>query len=183
MSRKDRSRRTPPEPGQLAQAGNVELRSYEVGALPIINHVLDKMGLEQFLSKRLPADDPRVELPTAQGLMTMIRNVLLSRQPIYGVGEWAARFAPDLFNLWEAEVALLGDDRLGRQMVRAHVGVTPQLIIDFTHEVSVTFQLRSDEFHNDSTTVSFYGAYAKAAKEGDRGGRPTPARRSCVPRR
>jgi hypothetical protein len=46
MSRKDRSRRTPPEPGHLAQAGNVELRSYEVGALPIINHVLDKMGLE-----------------------------------------------------------------------------------------------------------------------------------------
>jgi hypothetical protein len=86
----------------LAQAGNVELRSYEVGALPIINHVLDKMGLEQFLSKRLPADDPRAELPTAQGLMAMVRNVLLSRQPIYGVGEWAARFAPDLFNLWEA---------------------------------------------------------------------------------
>jgi transposase len=175
MSRKDRSRRTPPEPGQLAQAGNVELRSYDVGALPLINHVLDKMGLEQFLSERLPPDDPRAELPTAQGLMAMVRNVLLSRQPIYGVGEWAARFAPDLFNLWEAEVALLGDDRLGRQMVRAHVGVTPQLIIDFTHDVSVTFQLRADEFHNDSTTVSFYGAYASAAKEGDRGGRPTPA--------
>jgi transposase len=159
----------------LAQAGNVELHSYDVGALPLINHVLEKMRLEQFLSERLPPDDPRAELPTAQGLMVMVRNVLLSRQPIYGVGEWAARFAPDLFNLWEAEVALLGDDRLGRQMVRAHVGVTPQLVIDFTHEVSATFQLRADEFHNDSTTVSFYGAYTSAAEEGERGGRPTPA--------
>lgn len=175
MSRKDRSRRTPPDPGRLAQTGNVELRSYDVGALPLINHVLEKMRLEQFLSERLPPDDPRAELPTAQGLMVMVRNVLLSRQPIYGVGEWAAGFAPDLFNLWEGEVALLGDDRLGRQMVRAHVGVTPQLVIDFTHEVSATFQLRADEFHNDSTTVSFYGAYTSAAEAGERDGRPTPA--------
>ena len=174
-SRKDRSRPTPRKPGQLAQAGNVELRSYDVGALPLINHILDKMRLEKFLSERLPPDDPRAELPTAQGLMVMVRNVLVSRQPIYGVGEWAARCAPDLFNLWEGELALLGDDRLGRNMVRAHVGVTPQFVIDFTSEVSGTFQLRDDEFHNDSTTVSFYGMYAGAAEEGQREGRPTPA--------
>lgn len=175
MSRKDRSRFTPSEPGRLAQSGQVELRSYDVGALPLINHILDKMRLEAFLSQRLPPDDPRAELPTAQGLLVMVRNVLLSRQPIYGVGEWAARFAPDLFNLWEREVALLHDDRLGRNMVRAHVGVTPQLVVDFTHEVSRLFQLRDDEFHNDSTTVSFYGAYADAAQEAERGGRATPA--------
>lgn len=174
-SRKDRSRPTPPEPGRLAQAGNVELRSYDVGALPLINHVLEKMRLEEFLSEHLPPDDPRAELPTAQGLMVMVRNVLVSRQPIYGVGEWAAQFAPDLFNLWEQEVALLGDDRLGRHMVRAHVGVTPQFVIDFTYQVSGAFGLRDDEFHNDSTTVSFYGAYAGAAEEDERGGRPTPA--------
>lgn len=174
-SRKDRSRPTPREPGRLAQAGNAELRSYDVGALPLINHILEKMRLEDFLSEHLPPDDPRAELPTAQGLMVMVRNVLLSRQPIYGVGEWAARFAPDLFNLWENELALLGDDRLGRNMIRAHVGVTPQFVIDFTHEVSGAFGLRDDEFHNDSTTVSFYGAYASAAEEGERGGRPTPA--------
>ena len=137
-SRKDRSRPTPPEPGRLAQAGNVELHSYDVGALPLINHILEKMRLEDFFSERLPPDDPRAELPTAQGLMVMVRNVLLSRQPIYGVGEWAARFAPDLFNLWENELALLGDDRLGRNLVRGHAGITPQFVIDFTHEVSAT---------------------------------------------
>jgi hypothetical protein len=98
-SRKDRSCSTPREPGHLAQAGNVELRSYDVGALPLVNHILEKTRLEEFLSEHLPPDDPRAELPTAQGLMVLVRNVLLSRQPIYGIGEWAARFAPDLFNL------------------------------------------------------------------------------------
>jgi transposase len=175
LSRKDRPRPTTPEPGRVAQAGNVDLHSYDVGALPLINHILDKMRLEEFLTERLPPDDPRAELPTAQVLLVMVRNVLLSRQPIYGVGEWAARFAPDLFNLWENELALLGDDRLGRNLVRGHAGLTPLLIIDFTHGVSAIFGLRDDEFHNDSTTVSFYGAYASAAEEGERGGRPTPA--------
>ncbi|MGH9610084.1 MAG: IS1634 family transposase [Candidatus Acidiferrales bacterium] len=174
-SRKNQPRSTPPEPGRLAQAGNVELRSYDVGALPLINHILEKMRLEDFLSEYLPPDDPRAELPTAQGLMVMVRNVLLSRQPIYGVGEWAARFAPDLFNLWEGELALLSDDRLGRNLVRGHQGVTPQFVIDFTHAVSGIFGLRDDEYHNDSTTVSFYGTYLSAAQEGERGGQPTPA--------
>lgn len=51
----------------------------------------------------------------------------------------------------------------------------PQFVIDFTHEVLATFQLRADEFHNDSTTVSFYGACKGAAEEDEREGRPTPA--------
>ena len=37
------------------------------------------------------------------------------------------------------------------------------------------FSVGLDELHNDSTTVSFYGAYEEAGKEGHRQGRPTPA--------
>jgi hypothetical protein len=77
-SGKDRSRPTPREPGRLAQVGQVELRSYDVGALPLVNHILDKMRLEGFLSERLPPDDPRAELPTAQGLMVRFNFVLTS---------------------------------------------------------------------------------------------------------
>jgi len=68
------------------------------------------MGLEDLLEEHLPPDDPRTELPTSQAILVLVRNVLLSREPIYGVGEWAARFAPDLFDLWENEVPLLSDD-------------------------------------------------------------------------
>jgi hypothetical protein len=110
------------EPGKSAHADGIQLHTYEVGALPIINDVLDRMDLERVLTEHLPPDDPRTELPTAQVLLVMVRNLLLSREPIYGVGEWAARFAPDLFNLWEDEVNLLSDDRVGRGMSRAHPG-------------------------------------------------------------
>src|SRR5206468_6470599 len=37
------------------------------------------------------------------------------------------------------------------------------------------FQVSLDELHNDSTTVSFYGAYDDAAEESEQRGRPTHA--------
>ena len=165
----------PLEPGQPSQAPGLTLRSYQVGALPLINRILERMRLEEFFQEYLPADDSRCQLPTAQALLVFVRNVLMSREPVYAVGGWAAQFAPDLFNLWTEQVALLHDDRLGRCLTRLFVGTGPELILAVVRHVIAEFQVTLDELHNDSTTVSFYGAYEEAAEEGLRLGRATHA--------
>lgn len=175
-SRKPRSSsRQPVEPGQRASAGGLELRSYEVGALPLVNAFLERMRLSEILTAHLPADDPRTEIPTVRSLLVLVRNVLLSRQPVYGVAEWAARFAPDLLDLWDHEIAQLHDDRLGRSLDRLFDSVGPQLILAVVRHVVQEFAVSLDELHNDSTTVSFYGAYEDAEQEGDQRGRRTHA--------
>ena len=161
--------------GQRAQAPGVTLQSYEVGALPLINHILERMQLEQLLQKHLPEDDPRCEFPTPRALLVLVRNVLVSREPVYAVGEWAARYAPDLLNVWPEQMALLHDDRLGRCLTRLFAGTGPELLLAVVRHVIQEFDVGLDELHNDSTTVSFYGAYADAAAEGHRLGRATPA--------
>jgi transposase len=163
------------EPGQRAQAPGLTLQSYEVGALPLINHILERMQLERLLQQYLPKDDPRCEFPTSQALVVLIQNVLVSRAPVYAVGEWAAQLAPDLLNLWPDQVALLHDDRLGRCLTRLFAGSGPELILAVVRQVIKEFQVGLDELHNDSTTVSFYGAYSEAAEEGRRLGRATHA--------
>ena len=75
-----------PQPGQYAKTARSTLRSYEVGALPIIQHVLRRMRLPEILRQCLPADDSRTRLPTSQGLSVLLCNLLISREPIYGVG-------------------------------------------------------------------------------------------------
>jgi transposase len=170
-----RKRRPRPEPGKQAATGPFKLRSFDVGAIPLLNQILDRMGLEDLLEEHLPPDDPRTELPTSQAILVLVRNILLSREPIYGVGEWAARFPADLFDLWENEVPLLSDDRLGHSLVVAFLGVVPQVALALTKNVRVEFKLGLNELHNDSTTVTFYGAYTAAAAEAQRGGRLTPA--------
>jgi hypothetical protein len=151
------------------------LKSYEVGALPLINHVLERMQLERLLQQYLPPDDPRCEFPTHLALLVLVRNVLIAREPVYAVGAWAARFAPDLLDLYPDQVALLHDDRLGRCLTRLFAGTGPELILAVVRHVIQEFQVGLDELHNDSTTVSFYGAYAEAAEEGRRWGRATHA--------
>jgi hypothetical protein len=165
----------PLEPGQQAQAPGLTLRSYQVGALPLVNQILGRIRLEQFFGEYLPADDPRCQFPTAQALLVLVRNVLMSREPVYAVGAWAARFAPDLFNLWDEQVALLHDDRLGRCLTRLFLGTGPELILAVVRHVIAEFQVSLDELHNDSTTVSFYGVYQEASEEGHRLGRATHA--------
>jgi transposase len=165
----------PLEPGRRAQTSGLSLQSYDVGALPLVNRFLERIRLETFFQEYLPADDPRCQFPTAQALLVLVRNVLISREPVYAVGAWAAQFAPDLFNLWDEQLALLHDDRLGRCLTRLFMGTGPELILAVVRHVIAEFHVSLDELHNDSTTVSFYGAYNEAAEEGLRLGRAAHA--------
>lgn len=173
----NRTPQRPREPGQRAgrRRDGLQLRSYEVGGLPLVNRLLERMRLRAILSEHLPVDDPRTELSTVSTLLVLVRNVLLSRQPMYGVAEWAAQFAPDLFDLWPEEVALLHDDRLGRALDRLFDSVGPELILAVVRQVVQEFAVSLDELHNDSTSVSFYGAYEEAQKESTQRNRTTHA--------
>jgi hypothetical protein len=66
-------------PGHVAQSTDKTLQSYDVGALPIINQILDRMQLSKILSKHLAPDDPRTRVSTAQGNLVLVRNILLLR--------------------------------------------------------------------------------------------------------
>ena len=173
-SKSDRPRRNV-KPGQQASSQGFELQSFQVGAVPLLNWLFERMRLEEILKQHLPEDDPRTELPTACALLVLVRNVLLSRQPVYGVGDWAAGFAPDLFDLWRDEVALLHDDRLGGCLERLFASVGPELILAVVRHAVEEFSVSLDELHNDSTSISFYGAYEEAQQEDRRRGRATHA--------
>jgi len=151
------------------------LRSSTVGALPMINQLLRRMRLEQFLQAALPAEDRRTKLAASRALLVLLRNLLVSREPIYGVGEWALRHAPDLLGLEEEQLALLNDDRVGRALDRLFACDAPSLVLAVAAHVIREFDVGLDELHNDSTTVSFCGAYASAAIERQFLGRPTLA--------
>jgi transposase len=114
-------------------------------------------------------------LPASCTLLVLVRNILVAREAMYGVREWASRYAPDLLNLWPDELGRLGDDRLGRDLDRMFEHCGPPFLLAVVGHAVQEFQVSLDELHNDSTTVSFQGAYLDAEKEGMRHGRPTHA--------
>ena len=162
-------------PGKHAQADGLQLRSYDVGALPLINRIVERMQLQRILSEHLPSDDSRTELPTVTALLVLFANLLMAREPVYGIGEWASLFPPDLLGLREHDLSRLHDDRLGRSLDRMFEGIGPTLIMAVVRHVIQEFAISLDELHNDSTTVSFYGAYDEAGQESEQRGQPTHA--------
>jgi len=157
-ARRESSR--PAAPRARAAAGT--LRSYTVGVLPVLNRVLQRMRLEEHLRAYLPAEDGRTRPSTARALLILVRNLLLSREPLYGIGEWAARHAPDLLGISAEEVGRLNDDRMGRCLDRLFLADVPSLALAVAAQVVREFDLSLDELHNDSTSITFTGAYVRA---------------------
>jgi transposase len=151
--------------GNVARSAQGVLHSSTVGALPILNQVLARMRLEEHLKAYLPAEDARTRPTTVKALLVLVRNFLLSREPLYGIGEWAARHAPHLLGLSDAELGRLNDDRMGRALDRLFMADISSLALTVATHVVREFHVALDELHNDSTTISFFGAYTQAATE------------------
>jgi len=173
-SRVNRPRKRKPT-GRRARAGRQTLRSEKIGALPILNHFIERLRLEQWLRECLPPEDKRVKVPAAKALLVLLRNLLISREPLYGMGEWAASYAPDLLGLTLDELEALSDDAVGRALTclfRSEQGPFVLAVVGHTiREFKVTLR----QLHNDSTTITFHGNYSDAAEEDTRGGRRTLA--------
>ncbi len=133
-----------------------------VSCLPVINEILSRMRLREFLSVYLPRPSRSPGIPYATGVELLVRNILCSREPVYGVGDWAEDFAPDLLGLTDVQVKLLNDDRVGRCLDKLFASDISSLTLAVTGNVVKEFEVDLDELHNDSTTVTFHGRYEEA---------------------
>jgi len=95
-----------------------ELESRALGALPIVGRFLERMRLAGLLERHLPPADARVALEPARAIGLLVRNLCVSHQPLYRLGEWGLPFEPALLGLSAEEVELLSDDQVGRALDR-----------------------------------------------------------------
>ena len=154
-----------PSAGALARAGGHILNSRKVGALPILDRFFRTLRLDEALGGRLPREDRRHRVSNTAALLLLARNLLVARAPLYGVGQWAARYEPALLGLTESQLAALNDDRVGRALDKLFDADIPTLVLDVATHAVRAFQLELDELHNDSTTITFHGDYDSAAEE------------------
>lgn len=173
-SRTDRPRKRKRR-GRQARAGRQTLRSEKIGALPILNHFIGRLRLEEFLRGVLPPEDKRVKVPAHKALLVLLRNLLISREPLYGIGVWAAGYAPDLLGLTRDEWEALSDDAAGRALGALFRCEQGALVLAVVRHTIRQFEVALEELHNDSTTITFHGRYEGAAEEDTRAGRRTLA--------
>ena len=154
------------------QDANVELDTQLLGPLPIVNAFRDRLGLPALLAQYLPGSDARLKLAPATAVGAVVANLVLHRQPVYALGEWAAPFDPALLGLGPGEAGLLNDDRVGRMLARLFDADRASLLTRLVLGAVQRFDIDVDQLHNDSTSIELSGAYP----DGDgraRGSKPT----------
>src|SRR5215472_15615459 len=130
------------------QEERLRLRGLRVGALPILNHFIARMGLAAELTLALK------NAVYADALLALIKNIVVERNALYAVGEWAA-----LYDVGLVAQGKVGDDRLGRALDRLFAADRATLQTRIVLAAIKGFELKMQEIHNDTTSVMVRGAY------------------------
>lgn len=131
------------------QEKNLNLKKQRMAAMPIIDHVMRSFGLRQILQSAVGHERH------AAALEIIVKNVLLTRSALYRVGEWADAFDPRV-----ACGGNFNDDILARALDKLYAADRASLQTRCVLAAVKRFGVDTSTIHNDSTSVSFDGAYA-----------------------
>jgi hypothetical protein len=159
--------------GSLVDPADIEVSHEAVAGLPVVNAVLARLGFDALVGDYLPEPDPRCALEPARAIGVVVRNLVLGRAPLYGLGAWASGFDPSLLGLFAGEAELLNDDRVGRALDELFAADRASLTTALSLAAISAYGVSLDELHNDSTSICLYGAYRGATGEA-RGGVTPP---------
>ena len=156
----------------IAQGGGFNLHTQVLDALPLVDHFCSRLALNEWLHTAVGGGDARTRLSPARALGVVIRNICLHHEPVYALGEWAARHDPSTLGLRPGDVELVNDDRVGRALGRLFDADRATLLNELVLRAVKEFEVDCSQLHNDSTSVRLNGVFAKASGR-PRGGKPT----------
>jgi transposase len=142
----------------MDRQGPFELRTQQLGSLPIVNHFAHRLRLDEALADHLGPADPRWRVSPAKALGVVIRNLAVDHRPLYALGEWARPQSPAALGLEPDEVAGLNDDRVGRALDVLFDADRASLLSAVVLGAVTTFGIDCSQLHNDSTSITFTGA-------------------------
>jgi len=146
----------------MAKQTEFDLRTRLLGALPLVQHFIDRLQLDSLLQQYVPITDSRFRLAPAVSLGVALRNIIVGRRPLYGLQEWAASFDPVLLGLPDEGFELLNDDRVGRALDQLFDADRASFMTAVAMKAISEFDIDLNQFHNDSTSITFSGEYAMA---------------------
>jgi transposase len=145
----------------MSDTNSFTLDAREIGAAPIVRHFFDRLDFDRLIETYVPDRElgRPAKLSHARALSVMVMNALLCRRPLYAVPEWLERHVLDPFGLAPGDAALLNDDRIGRALDRLYTMDPASLMTAIVTKAVREFDLDLSQIHNDTTTVTFSGAY------------------------
>jgi len=146
----------------------LQLETEIVGSLPIVNHYIERLGIEDILSKHITTPNKR-KLDPVTCIGILLRNIIIEREPLYGLKEWSEQYRPDLLNINNYQLKFLNDDRVGHALEYLYDADRATLLTEVVVKAIIEFDLDLAQLHNDSTSITFSGNYSDADGDNKRG--------------
>lgn len=142
----------------MVDADEMRLDSKVVGALPIINHFIKLLEIDRLFDKYLPSRN-NMKLSHQSTLELLLRDILIEREPLYEVAEWASRHEATMVGLGNNDATILNDDRLGRGLDELFLADRATMMTELVLNVVKKFDVELSQLHNDSTSITVTGKY------------------------
>jgi transposase len=150
---------------QNQSAKSRTLKRLQVGGLPLIHAIAERMRLKDILYKYIPAHGNE-EIPAVETLMLLVYNLILGKDPLYELQEWVESLDFRCFNNEDYENVKFTDDRFGRVLNKLYLvdraSLMTELVVFFVKEFNITLERLS----NDATTIKAFGRYPGRTKTG-----------------
>lgn len=130
------------------QVSSLSLRKELQGALPLVDHFLRRLDLQSLLAPHIAHPHYR------DALELLLKSVLLRPNALYRIEAWAQAYDPSY-----RPGGHFGDDALGRALDRLFEADRASLLTALILSTIKNFQIKTEQIHNDSTSVKFSGAY------------------------
>ena len=134
------------------------LKRMQVGGLPLIHAIAERMRLKEILYKYIPAHGNE-DIPAVETLMLLVYNLILGKDPLYELQEWVESIDFRCIGIGNYVKVEFNDDRFGRMLNKLYLvdraSLMTELVVFFVKE----FEIALTRLSNDSTSIKAFGRY------------------------
>jgi transposase len=150
---------------QNQSAKSRTLKRLQVGGLPLIHAIAQRMRLKDILYKYIPAHGNE-DIPAVETLMLLVYNLIVGKDPLYELQQWVESLDFRCINNEDYENVEFNDDRFGRVLNKLYLvdraSLMTELVVYFVKE----FDIAVEQLSNDSTSIKAFGRYPGKTKSG-----------------
>ena len=131
------------------QEKSLQLVRKGLGALPIIDSIINSFGLREILT------DAIGNSRYAEAIVVLVKNVMVERDALYAIRDWEAQYDPALVSGGK-----FGDDTFARALDRTFESDRASLLTRVVLSAVKAHNVDLSQMHQDSTSVAVTGSYA-----------------------
>ncbi len=150
---------------QNQSAKSRTVKRSQVGGLPLIHAIAERMRLKEILYKYIPAHGNE-DIPAVETLMLLVYNLIVGKDPLYELQEWVESIDFRCVNNEDYQNVKFTDDRFGRVLNKLYLvdraSLMTELVVFFVKE----FNIALDRLSNDSTSIKAFGKYPGKTRTG-----------------